>query len=147
MYLPQNFQSNFGSSPNSLRQGGSQGGSSPNALRQGGSQGGSQRLMGGVMNELQTLYGQQFNGGSGFKGRNPYPQQSQYGYPSPYPAPPQYPYPSPPYGGGNLGAIRGGGIGQVTPTNIPFRDPGYGSPVRTQNLISAMSGPQDLMSD
>ena len=50
-------------------------------------------------------------------------------------------------GRGNFDPIRGGGMGQIIPTNIPFRDPGYGSPVRTQNLISAMSGPQDLMSD
>ena len=124
--------------------GGFQGGSSPNALRQGDSQG----TMGGSMKvppELQSLYGQQFGGGSGFKGRNPYPQQSQYGYPSPYPSP--YPTPSPYFEPRNFGGIRGGGMGQVTPTNIPFRDPGYGSPVRTQNLISAMSGPQDLMSD
>jgi hypothetical protein len=58
-------------------------------------------------------------------------------------------YSAPFYGMGRdtLGSIRGGGMGQVIPTNIPFRDPGYGSPVRTQNLISAMSGPQDLMSD
>lgn len=124
--------------------GGFQGGSSPSALRQGDSQG----TMGGSMKvppEIQALYGQQFGGGSGFKGRNPYPQQSQYGYPSPYPSP--YPMPSPYFEPRNFGGIRGGGMGQVTPTNIPFRDPGYGSPVRTQNLISAMSGPQDLMSD
>ena len=69
--------------------------------------------------------------------------------PTPYPMPyPGSPYPRSPYfGRGNFDPIRGGGMGQVTPTNIPFRDPGYGSPVRTQNLISAMSGPQDLMSD
>jgi len=67
-------------------------------------------------------------------------------YPSPR-MPSPYPMPSPFPGSGSFEPIRGGGMGQVIPTNIPFRDPGYGSPVRTQNLISAMSGPQDLMSN
>ena len=96
-------------------------------------------------------------------GNNPYQRRMpQYGGFSPYQQiTPQYNGGfSGGFGGGNqysapfysmgrdrLSPIRGGGMGQVIPTNIPFRDPGYGSPVRTQNLISAMSGPQDLMSD
>ena len=44
------------------------------------------------------------------------------------------------YQGGNYG----GGMGQIMPTNIPYRDPGYGSPMRTQNLIQNMGGPQSF---
>jgi len=43
------------------------------------------------------------------------------------------------------GSIRGGGMGQVIPTNIPFRDQGYGSPMLSQNLIQSLSGPNNLM--
>ena len=56
------------------------------------------------------------------------------------------------YGGGNFGASPmryqggnyGGGMGQIMPTNIPYRDPGYGSPMRSQNLIQNLGGPQSL---
>ena len=41
-----------------------------------------------------------------------------------------------------MDSLRGGGMGQVMPTNIPFRDPGYGSPMLTQNLIQSLGGPQ-----
>ena len=89
-----------------------------------------------------------FFGGAGGRYLNSNQESNYFGGGNQY-LPPRMPYPMPsPYpGGGNFGPIRGGGMGQVTPTNMPFRDPGYGSPVRTQNLISAMSGPQDLMSD
>ena len=49
------------------------------------------------------------------------------------------------YGNQNMGPIFGGGMGQVTPTNIPFRDQGYGAPMRSQNLIQSLSGPNNLM--
>ena len=38
-----------------------------------------------------------------------------------------------------------GAWGQVIPTNIPFRDQGYGSPMLSQNLIQSLSGPNNLM--
>ena len=49
------------------------------------------------------------------------------------------------YGNQNMGSIWGGGMGQVIPTNIPFRDQGYGSPMLSQNLIQSLSGPNNLM--
>ena len=49
------------------------------------------------------------------------------------------------YGNQNMGPIRGGGMGQVIPTNIPFRDQGYGAPMLSQNLIQSLSGPNNLM--
>ena len=53
-------------------------------------------------------------------------------------APLPSPYRNPYY----MDSLRGGGMGQVMPTNIPYRDPGYGSPMRTQNLIQSLRGPQ-----
>ena len=49
------------------------------------------------------------------------------------------------YGNQNMRPIFGGGMGQVVPTNMPFRDQGYGSPMRSQNLIQSLSGPNNLM--
>ena len=49
------------------------------------------------------------------------------------------------YGNQNMQPIFGGGMGQVIPTNIPFRDQGYGAPMRSQNLIQSLSGPNNLM--
>jgi hypothetical protein len=46
---------------------------------------------------------------------------------------------------GQLAPVYGGGMGQVIPTNIPFRDPGYGAPARSQNLIQALSGPNSMI--
>ncbi|MAS98092.1 MAG: hypothetical protein CMF29_04090 [Kiritimatiellaceae bacterium] len=83
-------------------------------------------------------------------------------YPSPYPSPyPRRPPMGPGKGGrrrrfpgygnplmgpqGQLAPVYGGGMGQVIPTNIPFRDPGYGAPVRSQNLIQALSGPNSMI--
>ena len=56
------------------------------------------------------------------------------------PFPPRFPSPyrNPYY----MEPVYGGGMGQVRPTNIPFRDPGYGSPMVTQNLIQSLGGPQ-----
>jgi len=56
------------------------------------------------------------------------------------PFPPRFPSPyrNPYY----MEPVYGGGMGQVRPTNIPFRDPGYGSPMLTQNLIQSLGGPQ-----
>ena len=86
----------------------------------------------------------------------PYPMPS----PTPYPTYPSRPPMGPGKGGrrrfpsynnplmgpqGQLAPVYGGGMGQVIPTNIPFRDPGYGAPVRTQNLIQSLSGPNSLM--
>ena len=85
-----------------------------------------------------------------YGGFSPYQQvmpQNNGGFNSGFGGGNQYSAPFYSMGRDSLSPIRGGGMGQVVPTNIPFRDPGYGSPVRTQNLISAMSGPQDLMSD
>tara|TARA_R110000851_G_scaffold130008_4_gene263353 strand:- start:924 stop:2567 length:1644 start_codon:yes stop_codon:yes gene_type:complete len=100
------------------------------------------------------FYAQQINRRpqSQFGGYNPYSQpQSQFGGYNPYSqgglgggfggryggrfgASPMR------YQGGNYG----GGMGQIMPTNIPYRDPGYGSPMRTQNLIQNMGGPQSF---
>ena len=73
-------------------------------------------------------------------------------YRNPYAPSPFYqrrgfdPYaPMMPQGRGRLGPVWGGGMGQVNPTNIPFRDPGYGSPMMSQNLIQSLSGPNNLM--
>ena len=79
-------------------------------------------------------------------------------YPSPYPRrPPMGPGKGgrrrrfPGYGNplmgpqGQLAPVYGGGMGQVIPTNIPFRDPGYGAPARSQNLIQALSGPNSMI--
>ena len=88
--------------------------------------------------------------------RLPYPMPS----PTPYPTYPSRPPMGPGKGGrrrfpsynnplmgpqGQLAPVYGGGMGQVIPTNIPFRDPGYGAPVRSQNLIQALSGPNSMI--
>ena len=95
---------------------------------------------------------------SQFGGYNPYSQpQSQFGGYNPYS---QGGLGGGYTGGGNLGGRYGGGfgaspmryqggnygggMGQIMPTNIPYRDPGYGSPMRTQNLIQNMGGPQSF---
>lgn len=57
---------------------------------------------------------------------------------SPFPPRRPSPYRNPYY----MEPVYGGGMGQVRPTNIPFRDPGYGSPMLTQNLIQSLGGPQ-----
>ena len=57
---------------------------------------------------------------------------------APFPPRRPSPYRNPYY----MDSLRGGGMGQVMPTNIPFRDPGYGSPMLTQNLIQSLGGPQ-----
>jgi len=117
----------------------------------GGFAGGFHKGMG--QDALQNIYAQSET--SAPDAGNILPTNSYPRMPSPYPGS----FMPSPYRGGKGGRgggylsrdsfdpIRGGGMGQIIPTNMPFRDPGYGSPVRTQNLISAMSGPQDLMSD
>lgn len=78
----------------------------------------------------------------------------RYRAPLPYPSRPpmgraggkggRMPMPRNPYER-RLPPLYGGGMGQVIPTNIPFRDPGYGAPMRSQNLIQSMSGPNSLV--
>ena len=94
-------------------------------MPQGGGGGGGYNPRGG---------GGMFGGGGGY---NPYlPQRDWRG--SQFPGGGRY-------GNQNMGPIRGGGMGQVIPTNIPFRDQGYGAPMLSQNLIQSLSGPNNLM--
>tara|TARA_R110000787_G_scaffold107453_2_gene215344 strand:- start:2275 stop:3678 length:1404 start_codon:yes stop_codon:yes gene_type:complete len=90
---------------------------------------------------------------SQFGGYNPYSQpQSQFGGYNPYSQGGLGGGFGGRYGGGGFGASPmryqggnyGGGMGQIMPTNIPYRDPGYGSPMRSQNLIQNLGGHQSL---
>ena len=84
-------------------------------------------MYGGGFGRMPTSsYGGGFGGGFGGGLMSPFPPRR----PSPY----RNPY--------YMDSLRGGGMGQVMPTNIPFRDPGYGSPMMSQNLIQSLGGPQ-----
>ena len=115
----------------------------------GGNFGGMGRFTGGGYDGGGINPGNMYGGGFG---RNSIISDMQYrgpydggfgggfggGLMAPFPPRRPSPYRNPYY----MDSLRGGGMGQVMPTNIPFRDPGYGSPMLTQNLIQSLGGPQ-----
>ena len=145
------FGGNFGGMGRFTGGGYDGGGINPNNMYGGGSQSGfldfynRNRGGGGFGERLGSPLGGR---DGGFV--NPYPMPSRNPYDGGFgggfgggfmaPLPPRFPSPyrNPYY----MDSLRGGGMGQVMPTNIPYRDPGYGSPMRTQNLIQSLRGPQ-----
>ena len=122
-FTPQNFDGGY-----------SGGGINPNNMYGGGFGGNPM-----ISDQLyRGPYDGGFGGGFGRRPSNPYGGGFGGGFGGGYMAPLPGPYRNPYY----MDSLRGGGMGQVMPTNIPFRDPGYGSPMLTQNLIQSLGGPQ-----
>lgn len=126
-----------GINPNNMYGGGSQSGFLDfyNRNRGGGGSGGNPMISDQL---YRGPYDGGFGGGFGRRPSNPYGGGFGGGFGGGYMAPLPGPYRNPYY----MDSLRGGGMGQVMPTNIPFRDPGYGSPMLTQNLIQSLGGPQ-----
>ena len=97
---------------------------------------------GGFGGMFPSPYGGGFGRGFGRQQYNPYGGGFGGGFGGGYMAPFPPRRPSPYFNPYYMDSLRGGGMGQVMPTNIPFRDPGYGSPMLTQNLIQSLGGPQ-----